>query len=249
MNYYLDEQLDETSIEIDLSELFFIIRRRLWIIILCGILMGGVFFAFTKFLMTPQYEASSSFLVLTKETTLTSLADLQMGSQLTNDYRELTLSRPVLQNVVDNLELDFDYKDLRKKISIGNPEDTRILTMTVQDIDPHRACAIVDELAEVASAYIGDKMEVIPPKIIETGEVDLQPTSPSKAKNTMIGIILGIMISVGVIVLIALLDDTIKSEEDVEKYLKLTNLASVPDRKDYINFRQGKKKKHKGGRK
>lgn len=244
MNYYIDEP-DNNIVEIDISELLFIIRRKLGIILLCGLLAGVGGFLFTKYMVTPVYSSSSSFLVLTKETTLSSLADLQMGSQLTNDYRELTLSRPVLQKVVDNLSLDFDYKTLRGKISISNPSDTRLMIMTVEDIDSKRACTIVDELAEVASKYIGDKMEVIPPKIIEKGEVNPNPTSPSIIKNTIISVMLGFILSMAVIVVVALLDDTVKSEEDIEKYLHVPNLASVPDRKDYISGKPGRRKKKK----
>lgn len=157
----------------------------------------------------------------------------------------MILSRPVLQKVVDNLELEYDYKRLKSKVSISNPSDTRILIISVEDEDPKQACTIVDELAEVSSAYIGDKMEVIPPKIIESGEVDEDPTSPNILKNTAVGIFLGLVISIGVIVIIAILDDTIKSEEDIEKYLNVTNLASIPDRKDYINKKSKKAKKSK----
>lgn len=240
---YMEEEQNE--LEIDLTELLFIIRRKLWIVILSAVLFGAAALFGTKFLITPQYTSSSSLLVLTKETTLSSLADLQMGSQLTNDYRVLILSRPVLQKVVDNLELEYDYKRLKSKVSISNPSDTRILIISVEDENPKQACTIVDELAEVSSAYIGDKMEVIPPKIIESGEVDEDPTSPNILKNTAVGIFLGLVISIGVIVIIAILDDTIKSEEDIEKYLNVTNLASIPDRKDYINKKSKKAKKSK----
>lgn len=240
---YMEEEQNE--LEIDLTELLFIIRRKLWIVILSAVLFGAAALFGTKFLITPQYTSSSSLLVLTKETTLSSLADLQMGSQLTNDYRVLILSRPVLQKVVDNLGLEYDYKRLKSKVSISNPSDTRILIISVEDEDPKQACTIVDELAEVSSAYIGDKMEVIPPKIIESGEVDEDPTSPNTLKNTAVGIFLGLVLSIGVIVIIAILDDTIKSEEDIEKYLNVTNLASIPDRKDYINKKSKKAKKSK----
>lgn len=240
---YMEEEQNE--LEIDLRELFFIIKRKLWIVILSAIVLGAAALFGTKLLITPQYTSSSSLLVLTKETTLSSLADLQMGSQLTNDYKVLILSRPVLQEVVENLELEYSYKKLKAKVSISNPSDTRILIISVQDADPEQACRIVDELAEVSSAYIGDKMEVIPPKIIESGEVDLTPTSPNTLKNTAVGIFLGIVLSVGLIVVLAILDDTIKSEEDVEKYLNVTNLASIPDRKDYINKGSKKTKKSK----
>lgn len=248
MNYYLDEP-ENSTIEIDITELLFVLRRKLWMIIICGILMGGIAFAYSKYMITPQYSSSSSFLILTKETTLASISDLNIGKQLTKDYEVLTLSRTVLQEVVDNLELDFDYKALKSKISISNPSDTRILVLTVMDIDAARACAIVDELAKVASEYIGDKMEGIPPKIIESGEVDNAPVSPNIMKNTVLGAFVGIFLCAAVVVLIAILDDTIKSEEDVEKYLQISNLASVPERKDYIGKRSGRKRKKKNTKK
>lgn len=244
MNYFLDEP-EKESIEIDISEVLFVVRRKLWVVFLCGILVGAMCYGASKYLLTPKYASSSSFLVLTKETTLASLSDLQMGTQLTMDYRELTLSRPVLQSVVDNLQLDFDYKDLKEMLTVENPDSTRILVLTIEDIDPERACLIVDELAEVASAYIGDKMEVVPPKIIENGEVDYEPVSPNTLKNTLLGVVTGMFLCVIGIILVTLLDDTIKSEEDIEKYLHTSTLASVPDRKDYITGKQGSKKKVK----
>ena len=250
MNNYLDEA-ESKEIEIDLAELFFVVKRKLYLVIICAVIFGAVSYFYTKHMVTPKYDSSSSFLVLTKETTLSSLADLQMGSTLTNDYRQLTLSRSVLQKVVDNLQLDFDYKALKKMIGITNPDDTRIMVMTVTDIDPERACVIVDELANVASAYIGDKMEIIPPKIIESGEIDPVPVSPSMFKNVVIAAFLGIVVSVGLIVVFAMMDDTIKSEDDIVKYLGVSNLANVPDRKDYIGGkrrRRKRKKRAEGGR-
>ena len=107
--------------------------------------------------VTPTYTSTSTMLVLTKETTLASLADLQLGSQLTKDYTVLINSRPVLEQVIENLSLDIDYKSLRESITIDNPVDTRILTLSVVQSDPEMAKAVVDELAKVSSAYIGDK--------------------------------------------------------------------------------------------
>ena len=249
MDHFLDTETE--VMEIDITEILFLIRRKIGLIIISAIMMGCVAFLYTNFLVTPLYTSSSQFLVLTKETTLTSLANLQLSNYLTNDYKELVLSAPVLKEVVENLELDFDYKDLKKKISINNPEDTRILIMTVEDINPERACVIVDELAEVAAEYIGETMEMTPPKIIGTGEVNPIPSSPNIMKNTVLGVFMGIVISMALIVLMAMLDDTIKSEEDIEKYLRISNLASVPDRKDYISGKApiGKKKYAKNEKK
>ena len=190
--------------------------------------------ALSKLFITPVYSATATMLVLTKETTLSSLADLQIGTQLTKDYNILITSRTVLQDVVDELNLDMTYKELKERITVENPSDTRILSITATDKDPEMAKKIADTLAKTSADFIGDKMEVTPPKIIEEGEVPTIQTSPSTKKNVLIGALAGLVLSAGVIILLTLMDDTIKSEDDIENYLGLTTLASIPDRKDYI---------------
>ena len=236
----MDYTYDDDTIEIDLKEIFYALWHRILIILLAGILGGVIAGAYTRYMMTPVYTSSSMLLVLTKETTLSSLADLQIGSQLTNDYSVMTTSRPVLEEVIDNLGLQMDYEELERMITISNPEDTRILEISVEHPSPQMAMQIVNELSEVASEFIGDNMEVVPPKIIEEGIVPTEKTSPSTMRNTLLGILAGLFISGGIVVLMTVLNDSIKNEDDVEKYLGLSTLASVPDRKDYIG---GKKKK------
>ena len=158
---------DNDEMEIDLLQLFYALKKKIWFILAAMIIGGGLAGAYSKFLITPQYSSTSMMYILSKETTLTSLADLQIGSQLTEDYKVIVNSRPVLGEVIDSLALDMSYEQLLAKISIGNPTDTRILTVTVTDPDPYRAKAIVDCVAETASDYIGEIMEMIPPKIIE----------------------------------------------------------------------------------
>lgn len=234
-------QKDE--IEIDLLELFLIIKEKFLVILAAGLLVACLGCVFTAFLMPPVYTSQSSILVLTKETTLASLADLQMGSQLTNDYEVLITSRPVLETVIEKLGLDMEYQDLEENITIENPSDTRILEISVEDRSPEACRSIVNELTLTASAFIGDKMEVVPPKVIEEGELPTEKTRPVMWKNALIGFLLGAFLSAAVIVTMAILDDTIKSEEDIEKYLGIPTLATVPDRKDYINADKQKKKK------
>ena len=236
----MDYTYDDDTIEIDLKEIFYALWHRILIILLAGILGGVIAGAYTRYMMTPVYTSSSMLLVLTKETTLSSLADLQIGSQLTNDYSVMTTSRPVLEEVIDNLNLQMDYEELERMITISNPEDTRILEISVEHPSPQMAMQIVNELSEVASEFIGDNMEVVPPKIIEEGIVPTEKTSPSTMRNTLLGILAGLFISGGIVVLMTVLNDSIKNEDDVERYLGLSTLASVPHRKHYIG---GKKKK------
>ena len=94
-------------------------------------------------------------------------------------------------------------------------------------------------------------MEVIPPKIIEDGELPTVKTSPSMSKNTVLGLLLGFVLSAGIVVVVTIMNDSIKTEDDIEKYLGLSTLAVVPDRKDYVNSkkkRKTKKKSSKGGK-
>ena len=141
-----------------------------------------------------------------------------------------------MEQVISDLDLDMTAEQLKGSVSINNPTDTRILEITVNNTDSKMAKKIVDEIANVSSSYIGDKMEVIPPKIIEVGKIATVRTSPSVKKNAALGF------CAAIVVVYAVMDDTIKTEEDIEKYLGVSVLAKVPDRKDFINSKNRKSK-------
>lgn len=220
----------EENDEIDLLELFYELKKKLWLIILAAIIGGGAFGMYSKMILVPKYTSTAMMYVLSKETTLTSLADLQIGSQLTQDYKVMITSRPVLQEVVDEMGLEYGYKALREKLTIDNPTDTRILTLSVEDADPILAADLVNTVARCSSEYIGEMMEMIPPKIVEEGEVAVEPTSPNAKKNAAIGAAGGIFLVCAFVAVRVIMNDTVKTEEDVEKYLKLSVLASVPEK-------------------
>ena len=245
----MGKNYDNDEMEIDLLELFYVLKSKILAILGVGLLFGCIACAYAGFLVKPLYTSSSMMLVLTKETTLSSLADLQIGSQLTKDYSILITSRPVLTDVIDQLDLDMDYKQLKDMITVANQDDTRILQLSVEYSDAKQAKEIVDKLSEVASEYIGDKMEVIPPKIIEVGKIATERTSPSVMKNSVIGFLLGFLACAAIVVVYAVMDDTIKTEEDIEKYLGVSVLAKVPDRKDYVNMKNKKPKSNKKNKK
>lgn len=220
------EENDE--IEINLAELFVELKKKLWLIILAGVIGGGVFAAYSAFILVPKYTSTAMMYVLSKETTLTSLADLQIGSQLTKDYKVMVNSRPVLNEVIEGLGLDYDYKELREKLVIDNPADTRILTLSVEDTDPTAAADIVNAIAKSSSDYIGEMMEMIPPKIIEEGEIPDEQTSPNVGRNAVIGAVAGVFLVCAAVVIRLVMNDTVKTEEDIEKYLRISVLAAVP---------------------
>lgn len=236
---------NNTNDTIDLLQLFYAVREKIWLVIMTGLIFAFAAAGFTKFFITPTYTSTATMLVLTKETTLTSLADLQLGSQLTKDYTVLITSRPVLQDVIENLELDMNYKQLRNCVTVENPSDTRILTISATQEDPRLAKTVVDELAQVSSAYIGDKMEVTPPKIIEEGEVSAVKTSPNMLKNVTMGFLLGVMLVCVIVCVLEIMNDSIQSEEDIENYLGIPTLAVVPDKMLEPGSKGTKKKKKK----
>ena len=240
------ENRNDEELEIDLRSVFLALKERLLVIIAAGLLVGCVGCLFTMLLVTPQYSSSATMLVLPREDNTTAVSELQAGTQLANDYAVLITSRPVLEEVIDNLGLDMTYEQLSDSVTVKNPQDTRLLQITVKNPDPSSAKDIVNELTTAASDYIGENMEMEAPKIIEKGEVPNQRTSPNMKKIAVLGLAAGLVLSAGIIILMTILDDTIKTEDDITKYLNVSTLANVPDRKDFIS---NKGKKNKGKKK
>jgi capsular polysaccharide biosynthesis protein len=235
--------------EIDLLELFFEMLNHWKMIILSAILVGVIAFVISKFLITPQYESTSQLYVLSKSTSITSLTDLQLGSNLTNDYMVVVNGRPVVDQVIENLGLDMTYEEMVGKITLNNPSDSRILEITVQDADPVLAKQIADEMAEVSAAFISEKMDQDPPSIIQYGYSDGEKVSPSITRNTLLGIIIGAFLAMAVVVILYLLNDTVMTQEDVEKKLGLNLLSAIPleeNEDDSDSQPKSKSKKRKG---
>ena len=238
----------DDEIEIDLKELFYVIKRKLWIILLTGIVGAVGFGLFTAMVIKPVYTSSTMIYIVNTTTTLTSLTDLQLGTQLTKDYKVLVTSRPVTGQVITNLDLNLSHEQLVKKIKVDNPTDTRILTISVEDTDPYMAKSIADEFASVASARMAEIMDSAPPNIVEEAYLPTQKTKPSITKNTMIGGLAGVFLAGAIILVLFVMNDAIKTPEDVEKYLGLNTLATIPVFEGETGAKKKKSKRKKSGR-
>lgn len=243
----INPRIDDDEIEIDLAELFFALKQRFLLIVLMALLGGAFGFLFSKVVLTPTYTSTSIVFIMSKDTTLSSLADLQIGSQLTNDYSVLIKSRTVMENTIERLGLDMDYLELRSRVEVENPSDTRLLNISVTDPDRMMAKAITDEVANAASDYIAEIMEQAPPKIIEQGEVPLYETSPNTKVNTVLGALVGAMIVMGFAVLSVVLNDTVRTEDDVERTIGVSVLATIPVTSGLPEDHEDKKRKKKRG--
>ena len=224
------EVVENDEITIDLTELFAVLWARAYIIIIAGLLMALIAFTGTQLFITPKYTSTTSMYMLVRSSeagTVTS-GDLQTGTQLTQDYMELVKSRTVLEKVISVLNLDMTAEELSGAITTSNADNTRILTIQVEDEDPEVAREIADAVRDAASTTIQEIMEIEAVNTVEEANLPTEPSSPSVFRNTAIGGFIGIIIAMGIIVLIYIFDDTIKSPDDVENYLGLNVLTSIP---------------------
>ncbi len=216
------------EMEIDLLDLFYLIKSRLWIIILSGAIVAAAAGLISSFVLTPIYTSTAQLYILSKSTSITSLADIQLGTQLTQDYMVLVKSRTVVNQVIDNLGVDMTYEEMEKLIDVTNQNNTRILQLSVSYPDAYLAKEIVNEFAEVSKKQIAVIMDTAEPTIVDKAVVATNPSSPNVQKNVIIGGLIGLILASAIIIVLYLMDDTIKSDEDIEKYLGISTLGLIP---------------------
>ena len=239
-----NEPIRDQEIEIDLVALFHELVKHWKSLVVSMVILAAVFGLYSKITFVPEYDASAEMYVLTKSTSTTSLADIQVGSSLTNDYEYVITGRTVLSKVIDNLNMDETYEELKQRVSIENPTDTRVLRIVVTDTDYDDAKAVADEIANVSSQYIADNMDQSQPKIIQTAYASKTPVNNNILKNTVIGAVLGLFLAAGMVVLGYMLDDTISNADDMESRTGLKVLASLPiDTTEYDGAKEKKRKK------
>ena len=223
-------EFDNEELTIDLAELFSVLWSKIYLIILVGLIAALAAFAGTKIFITPEYTSSTSMYMLTRSQsggTITS-SDLQTGTQLTQDYMEMVKSRSVLEQVISVLNLDMSTQELSSSVTTENKTNTRILTISVSNEDPELVQEIANTLRETVSVKIREIMEIDAVNTIEEANLPSAPSSPNVMRNTMLGGILGVLITAGILVIIFLFDDTIKTPDDVEHYLGLNVITSIP---------------------
>lgn len=223
---------DNNELEIDLIELLLRLLER-WKSIVAGALVGAVIMGVYSFMFaTPIYEATSKLYVLSASDSAINLSDLQIGSYLTNDYTEVFNTWEVHEIVRQNLGLTIDRKTLSNMLVVGNPSDTRVLSLTVSNSDPVLAAAIANEYASVAKQYISSTMKTDEPTDFSEALVPENPVSPQKVRNVVLGFILGAFVVCALVVVQFLLDDKIKTSEDIRKYIGIPTLAIIPDNEE-----------------
>ncbi len=241
------ETRENAEYEIDLKEIFYELIDKLWFIVAATAIFGLISILITKVFITPMYTSDTQLYVVSNQSNNgnISYSDLQASTQLTQDYIEIVKSRSTLVTVIENLGLDMTYGELLDNLTVVTPNNTRMLKIAVENEDPFIAKKIVDKIAEVTSKEICDKLGMDEVNIIYEGDIPTSPSSPNTMKNAVIGALLGFVLSAGTIIVMNILDDSIKSEEDVERYVGIPMLAAIPF-SDELDDSVGSKKKKKG---
>ena len=215
-------------IEIDLLEVLHLLKKKALLIILVSILFAGAAGAYAYFLATPIFESTSKIYIKTQSTSITSLADIQVGSSLAYDYQEMIVSRRFLNELKADLGLDYTYKQIKNMITVENPSNTRILNISVKSADADQAKSMANSLAMISKKNISEIMQTDEPTFYEKAIKASVPVEPQKNKLILIGFLLGFLISACVIIASNLLNDKFTSTDDIERVLGLPVLASIP---------------------
>lgn len=229
----MEAKNNSEEIEINLREIFAVIMNKIAIVILVAAIGGAVAFIYTKFFVSPTYRSDIQVYItnnsqVSSETSV-NVSDLNASLTLTKDYRDIIKSTDVLRQVISELSLDMSTEELAAAITVDTPSDSRIVTIYVKGTDPWKTKSIADSVTKNAKAAATEIIGTDTVKNIDAEAEIGKQVGPNTKLNIVLGLLAGIVISVIVIVARFMFDDTIKVQEDVEKYLGLSVLGLIPD--------------------
>ena len=223
---------EQEKFEIDVFQLVKVLWKRKFLIVLTAIIAGLAAFAYSSFVIKPQYTSTTRIYVVNRNQAdkpgLTN-QDLQAGAYLVKDYREIILSQDVLEKVVADQKLTMDAKTLGRKVSVTVPAETRIVSISVRDGNPEEASRIANALREVAAQKIISVTRVSDVTTLEEARPATSPSSPNIRRNTMIATIAGVGFVTIIVLLVELLDDRVKRPEDIEEVMHISLLGVIPN--------------------
>lgn len=218
----------DDEIEIDLKEIFLVLLnnwRTIFLVMLVGTVISGTFHFFC---VTPLYEAKADLYIANTDSTVT-YSDIQLSNALTDDYAQIIKSRTVLKKVIQELELDLDYKTLGKMVDVSNPDATHFVEIRVTSDDLEMSKNIVNKLVTISADHIYQVIKSSAPTVVDYAEADtVEDVTPGILKYLVLGAFFAAALTCFVLVLRMLLNTTLKTEEDIQKYLNLPVLSAVP---------------------
>lgn len=238
----MEMERKDRGTEIDLGDLASALLHNWWIILIAAVVFAIGGFTISKFMMTPQYKSTTSVYMLSTSNASNGVTytDTQLGLQIMKDYKEFITSRTVLEKTIKASGYDMTAAQLKSKISFSNPDGTRVISISVTDPDPVKAEKLANTLREVSGESVTNVLALEAVRTIDEASRPEAPSSPSVKRWTAFGALLGFALAVIVLAIIFLADTTVKTTEDVEKYLGLSTLAVIP-----LNNEEAEAKKKK----
>ena len=240
-------QRNDDEVEINVWEIVLYLLHWFWLLAIAGLVAAAIAFSYSAFILTPMYTSTTRVYILSKQGNDDKMtySDTQLANNLTKDFKEMIKSRTVVERVIQELNLSESYGSLAGRISVSNATDTRVVGISVKDADPKKAQMLANSIRDVAAEHIREVMDLEAVNVVDEANLPEKPSEPSKKKYTLIGFLVGFVICAGVLILRFYLDDSIKTSEDIEKYLGLSTLASIPVFESEEERAKKKKKKEK----
>jgi len=237
--------------ELDLKELFNIFWHKKIEILLIVLIFGVIGVIYTMGFVTPMYSASTTLVLASSSKnenlpdtgiTTSTATEVTVNSKLVSTYSELVKSKNILRQVISNLNMKIEEDTLRKNITVSSVKDTELIQITVKNEKPSYASQIANEIAKVFTEKVKEIYKIENVQIVDEAEVPNEPSNINHKKDVAIFALIGLVVSIGYVLLLNMLDTTVKTPEDIEEGLKLPVLAAIPVYEPDIQ-------KKKGGRK
>lgn len=249
----------ETIRVITLADLWEVFVHHFGPIVLAAMMCVAVLLSYSLFLQQPKYSSTSTLYILKQENSndyVYTQSDFSLALNVVNDCTYMVKSHEVLDEIINDLNLDLDYKTLYKSIAINNPDNTRVLEVTVETDNAENSKKIVDAVCRVAANKINDTMGIDQVNVYAKGTIDINPSNSIGMTTYIVAGIVGAVVAYAVFLIAFILDDKIKTEEDVEKYLGLSILGKIPNSNNsrhknnkygYYSYSNKQSEKHKKG--
>lgn len=239
---------------VDLLHILKMLWRKLWIIIIVAILSAAIGFSIASFAIAPKYSSAimlyvnnSSFSLGSTNFSISS-SEISAAQSLVKTYIVLLRNRTTLEKVIEKAEVPYNYSQLNSMIEAESVNNTEVFSIKVTTEDPYESAKIVNSIAEVLPGRVSEIIDGASMEIVDSGVPNLQKVSPSITKYTAVGLILGVLLTVFVLAVLALMDDTIHDDEYITQNYKYPVLAKIPDllgggSKEYAYYSQKKSNK------
>ena len=226
--------MNKTS-ELDLRVLFFALMRKLWLIVLCAVILGAVAFGYTQYFVTPMYRASTTIYVnnyrlgIEGSTTTLTATDLNTAQRLVATYVINLKSDRVLNKVVQELDVQLTAEEIRGMITAEAVDETEVFEVRITNADPELAAQIANAIAKVAPDEIAEIVVGSSTKIIDYATVPKEPSSPNIMRNTVLGAVVGVVLAAVIVILQVLMDVRVHDEQDIVRISNAPILGRIPD--------------------